>query len=323
MPRPLPPRICVAAATLGALALLLPAGAAAWDPPADAVVAELPFLQRDGAPPGRIYVDLAPQDSARRMPMQLDTGASAAVMTPRMARSLGVHVRRLKNTPYRKATILGRDLQFWVDVRYSDTGARTMEYGLLGGEFLSSFVLDLDWQARRVRFLDARKGRVPRSVAEAGEQVLPLAVVSNRPHVEIELNGHRVRALLDTGSDPPLMIRQRDAERYGVALRSVGDLHVTGVIADMHARLGRANVVLGNVRIDDVPVVAVATGFNQFDSTGVTLGQPVLARFAARIDYRSRRLWLRSVADPPAFPLQAESAPPSEPTAEPAPHATP
>jgi predicted aspartyl protease len=69
--------------------------------------------------------------------MFLDTGASKSVLTPRVARQLGVSVRRTKNTPYRRATRLGRDLSFYIDTRRTDTASRTgWEYGFLGGEFL-------------------------------------------------------------------------------------------------------------------------------------------------------------------------------------------
>lgn len=60
----------------------------------------------------------------------LDTGATFSVFTPLFVRSLGVTVRRTKSTPYRRATKLGRDLQFFVDTESSDTGSRTnWEYG--------------------------------------------------------------------------------------------------------------------------------------------------------------------------------------------------
>jgi hypothetical protein len=47
----------------------------------------------------------------------LDTGASFSVFTPLAARAAGVSVRRDKSSPYRRATRLGRDLQFYVDAR--------------------------------------------------------------------------------------------------------------------------------------------------------------------------------------------------------------
>ena len=108
--------------------------AAAGEPPADALIGELPFLVEPNASVNRIFVNLAPE-GRRELRMMLDTGAAPNVLTPLYARSLGILVRRNKSSPYRRSTVLGRDLQFWIDTRSSDTGSKTgFEYGLLGGE---------------------------------------------------------------------------------------------------------------------------------------------------------------------------------------------
>jgi hypothetical protein len=128
-------------------ALLLTAPLRADEPPSDAILADLPFL--DSGEANRVYVDLAPRGGKRRLPMLLDTGTDFSVFTPRAARAAGVRVRRVKGAPYRRATVLGRDLQFSVDVGSSDTASRTgWEYALLGGNFLAHYVLELDFRAR-------------------------------------------------------------------------------------------------------------------------------------------------------------------------------
>ena len=62
----------------------------------------------------RIILNLA-REGNRPLRMILDTGATFSVMTPLVARSLGVTVRPHKSTPYRRGTSLGRDLQFYID----------------------------------------------------------------------------------------------------------------------------------------------------------------------------------------------------------------
>ncbi|MCH6568251.1 MAG: nucleotide exchange factor GrpE, partial [Nitrospinae bacterium] len=105
--------------------------------------------------------DLAPQGRGKRFPLIVDTGATWSVITPLMARELGVRVRRVKQDPYRRATVLGRDLQFYVDTQSSDTGSKTgWEYGLLGGQFLAAYVVEFDF--------DACAERVPRAPARSG-----------------------------------------------------------------------------------------------------------------------------------------------------------
>ena len=83
---------------------------ATGEPPPEAVLADLPFLDPPDA--RTVTVDLAREGSARPFPLLLDTGAQSSVLTPALARELGVNVRRLKSTPYRRATRLGRDLQW-------------------------------------------------------------------------------------------------------------------------------------------------------------------------------------------------------------------
>ena len=166
------------------LAFLALAGCAAAraDAPAEAVRAELPFLE--SGEKNRIYVDLAPAGSARPLRLLLDTGANASVMTPGAAKAAGVRVRRDKRDPYRRKTVLGRDLLFWVDSRRTDTASRTgWEFGLLGGDFLAEYVVELDFAGQRVRFLDRDRFHVPASATAEGEAVLPLKIVSNRPPV--------------------------------------------------------------------------------------------------------------------------------------------
>mgnify|MGYP003401636285 CR=1 FL=1 len=63
------------------------------DPPDEAVLATLPF--DPAARPRSIVIDLAPKGNARRLPFQLDTGANTSVVSPRLARSMGVAARRV------------------------------------------------------------------------------------------------------------------------------------------------------------------------------------------------------------------------------------
>ncbi len=136
------------------------AAAQAQGPPPAAVVADLPFL--DSPDPSSIVIDLAREEGARPFPLVLDTGASFSTLTPRLARELGVRVRSTKRSPYRRATRLGRDLQFRVDARRGDMASQTgREFGLLGGNFLVEYVVEIDFPRRRVRFLDPDHYRLP------------------------------------------------------------------------------------------------------------------------------------------------------------------
>jgi predicted aspartyl protease len=237
------------------------------------------------------------------MPLVLDTGATRSVMTPGMARDLGVHVRRARTRPYRRPTRLGRDLQFFVDASSSDTGARGgWEYGLLGGEFLARYVLEIDCAARRVRFLDAGRYRVPEVPADDRETVVRLRTPANRPHAEVLLDGHAVRLLVDTGDPFSLWIPRARADGIGLALSPMAGLEVWGVRGPYRElSVGEVGELsLGGLRLARVPVIAAPSDYNQGDASGAALGMDVLARFVVRIDYPRRRLWLRESRPGPA-----------------------
>src|SRR5262249_7239479 len=151
--------------------------------PPDAIVAELSFL--DSREPNRIFLNLA-KEGDRDFRLMLDTGASDTVLTPQYARNLGVTVRRVRGRPNERRTRFGRPLQFWIDTQTSDQISRTgFEYGLLGGVFLGEYVLDLDFPARKVRFIDPDRWRVPESVSAPDEAVLPARIVGNRVFVDV------------------------------------------------------------------------------------------------------------------------------------------
>jgi predicted aspartyl protease len=275
-------------------ALLLAAQLRAEGPPPEAILADLPFLDSDEA--NRIYVDLAPEGKKKRLPILLDTGAVFSVFTPRAARAAGVRIRRTKQGPYRRATVLGRDLLFHVDVQTSDTASRTgWEYGLLGGNFLASYVLDLDFRARRVRFLDPKRFEVPESVDAPGEAVIPLKIVSNRPGLVITLNGEPTTVLLDTGVPDALVLSGRLARAAGIESAPLPGFSMASVLGDVESEFAEVErMQIGPFSFEGVPAGVAPRGWHNLGFPGDSvLGYDVLAQFYVRIDYHRKRLWLR------------------------------
>jgi predicted aspartyl protease len=226
-----------------------------------------------------------------RLPLIVDTGASYSVMTPGVARSLGVSVRAAKRSPYRRTTRLGRDLSFFIDANASDTSARMPEeFGLLGGNFLARFVLQLDFERRRAGFFEP----LPAPRPGEGEIALPLTVVSDRPHLEITVDGSPLRVLLDTGDPFSLSLMRPSARKLGIESSRVGGLVVWGVLGPLRVELGEARRVgIGPFELEQVPVLVHEGSYNQGDASGAALGVDLLALFDVRIDYAASRLWLR------------------------------
>ena len=91
--------------------------------------------------------------------------------------------------------------------------------GLLGGNFLAEYVVELDFEKRRVRLLDPKRYSVPREPEAPDEATLPLLRVANRPAVEIEVAGVRFPVMLDTGSPDGLIVDAELAASSEVARR--------------------------------------------------------------------------------------------------------
>jgi len=270
------------------------------DVPPEAVLAELPFLANPE--PYRIFVDLAPSDASRRLIFLLDTGATHAIATPRAARDLGIRVRRHKRDPYRRKTLLGRDVQVYVDTRYSDTGSRTgWEEAFLGGEFLAKYVVELDFSARRVRLLDPDRFEVPERVAGPGEAVVPMELRRNRPGIEVVVNGEPVVALLDTGAPPPLILSGEVADAAGLPASRLATFQTGSSVGPMTSELRRIpRLEIGPFVLDDLPAVVNPRGwYNLAMSRDSAVGYELLERFTVRLDYPRRRIWLRRRPDAP------------------------
>jgi predicted aspartyl protease len=289
---------------LAGLLLAAHPAAAGAEAPSDALLAELPFLAVPGLTGhAEVIVDVA-SPGARAFPLQLDTGAAESVVTPRLARQLGVTVRRNKGTPYRRATRLGRDLQFWIRARGSDTASTTgAEFGVLGCSFLAEYVLEIDYPARQVRFLDPERFAVPETGAGPGEAILPLRFSSNRPLLDVEVQGQGVEVVLDSGAAPGLVLGGSAAQRAGLAPRPASGLVVRGMLGEIGVELAEAGRVhLGPFELGPLPVLVAPRGlYQQGTASDSVLGHDVLSGFVVRIDWKRNRVWLRR--DPAAVPL--------------------
>jgi predicted aspartyl protease len=283
------------------------AAAQAEDPPPAAVVADLPFLDSFG--PSSIVIDLSRGEGARPFPLVLDTGASDSTVTPGLARELGVRVRSAKRSPYRRPTLLGRDLQFRVDARRGELTSQTgSEFGLLGGDFLAEYVVETDIPRRRVRFLDPDQYAVPEQAAAPDETVLPVRLVANRPIVGVEIDGHRLDLLLDTGTFYGVVIGGRVARAAGLESHPAPGLSVAGVKGEIGVEFAEARSVrLGTLEFHDLPVIVAPRGLHQQGTASDSLiGFDLLSQLTLRIDYPRKRAWLRREPGAPPIFLGAD-----------------
>lgn len=299
-------RILFAATALIGVSVLARPAAAGSDPP-DGVLGEFPFLEEyagGNVETGHIAIDLAKPGARRRMPMLLDTGADWSVMTPRAARAQGVSVRRVKSSPYQRSTALGRSIQFWVDTRSSDTGSRSgWELGLVGGQFLEHYVVELDYAAQRVRLLDPEVLPVATEPTRPDEIVVPLRIGGRRPYVQLELGSGSAWFLVDTGAPFDLEISEKQERKLGIEPDPDAE-QVEGLnwIGRDRGRLQRVGAVrIGSHQLSDVGLlVTLRDGSawrhtNQAGADAAVLGNAFLSRFHVRIDYPNERMSLTPV----------------------------
>jgi hypothetical protein len=248
-----------------------------------------------------VRVDLG--QPGRPLALLLDTGAFQSFATAGAARALGISLRRSKQSPYRRATRLGRDVELWVDTRRGDTGKTSEgDYALAGAPFLAAWVLELDFPGRRVRFLDPDRYGVPERAEGPGTAVLPLRRPGARPVVEIEVGAARVPAVLSTGAPGTLILPAGWAEGGAVSVdpAATAALDLPPGAGPMQAAVA-VRVGLGPFEERQVPLLLAPRGaWQEGPRSDAVLGVDFLKRFVLRIDYRRRRVWIRDGAAPPA-----------------------
>lgn len=267
------------------------------DSTADALVGEIPFFDTEDE--RAIYVDLAPRGQPSFV-LLLDTGAEDSIVTPRMARRMGVSVRAHRSSPYRKKTRLGRDLQFWVDTRGSDTAAeKGWEYGLLGARFLDDYVVEIDYPGRVVRFWDPRRYAVPEASSDPKERVIPFTRAGARILVEYELNGQRARAMLDTGAGMPGLLSVKAVENAGYTFDALDEgVLIQSVMGVRPSRYFRTDgFVFGDFVFEEAAFNVLPVMHNLGGPSGSLLGHDVLKHFIVTIDYPRRRILLERHSD--------------------------
>lgn len=167
----------------------------------------------------------------------------------------------------------------------SATVGRPIE-AALGGDFFRRFVIELDFVAKTLR-LHPRDSFV---APPAPAVLAPLRPVMGLMTTTLSVGGESVDAIVDTGSDPPLIVSPAPAGRLQL-LRSktVSTAPLGGVGGASIARITTApQVVLGGAAFDDVPVQAPPRSLG----VDANLGLGLLSRFHLWFDFGGQRMWL-------------------------------
>lgn len=176
--------------------------------------------------------------------------------------------------------------------------------GIIGNNFISNFVVEIDYAARTLTFHD------PDAYNLSGE--LDAVEIENRggiPFMKVELSmtGRDIVAgwfEIDTGSNRIFDINRPFAEAHklltalpkGRLVEGVGGAGVGGDTKYAEARIGRLKLGRHTITRPVVSISQDAEGFGASDAAG-TVGSDLLRRFTVVVDYRSKRMLLRPNAD--------------------------
>ena len=271
-------------------------GSADLSLPAAAVLADLPMLEV--ADSGCVYFDLAPVGEPS-IPVLLDTGFGPSIASRRALSQLGASAVEGKPNVYERNTLLGKPLRVHA-ARPQNERANDHRFIRLGGEFLRGYVLELDFESRRVRFLDRSLVSIPESVDAPDRAVVPLHIFNSRPTLQIQVNNRPVLVVLDTSASVPFWITPRELEKSAIDARG---LPVIAARSDDRpvVRLFETDAVkLAGFDLGALPVIVSKLGHaDAFGNNGQVIGLDVLKKFKLRLDITGKRLWLQRVDTSP------------------------
>lgn len=174
--------------------------------------------------------------------------------------------------------------------------------GLLGYDFFSRFVVEIDYRARTLSLFDPATSR---QTAE-GES-LPITLEGNTPHVSAKLlfSGNqnvRGRFLVDTGAEGALDLGALFVKKYGLLSRATRTVQgfVTGMGGRIALRFGQARAV----QIGRLTVTRPSIGLSETSHGAMAnpvqdgvIGGSLLSRFKVTFDYAHKRLTLAPTKD--------------------------
>ena len=310
-----PSRIAVA------LAMGLLSGAAT---PQQGVVAQSP-----GALVATIPFDLASRhvvinvkvNDSRPLAFVLDTGASAAIVSTSTAKELGLSLYGSVNTggagagrqsgqlvKGAKWSLVGLDgfsqpLSLALPLAILPSGLGREINGIIGGEFIRQFVVELDYQARSLALYDRRSFRydgkghaLPLEFTPDGHPVVRAVVtpVGGKPM--------EARFMLDIGSGLALALHSPFVTEHDLlsgpspTIRAIG---LGGAGGTSVGRLGRvASLQIGSFTIEN-PITLFSqdkAGAFANAALGGNIGAQIARRFRLILDYASNRVILEPSA---------------------------
>jgi len=244
----------------------------------------------------------------------LDTGATLTLLTPDIARRLGISPEA--NAPRSSMVTLGHQVGELPLVRLAslavgDAAVEDLQVGvftalphapfidgLLGGDFLQYFTLRLDYARSRLQLIPQDTPDTASPIAPSPPvavlSTMPAEVIDNHMLVQAMLNHTEpVTLLLDTGATYT-MLTPEAARRAGLQVtphRLMGLLKVVGGQQVRFPFVPIAALAMGQAVVENLQVGILATFPGTRPVDGL-LGGDFLEHFTLTLDYRAKRLQL-------------------------------
>jgi predicted aspartyl protease len=240
----------------------------------------------------------------------LDTGATRTLLTPDIARRLGISPE--PDAPRSSMVTLGSQegelpLVRLASLAVGDAAVEDLQVGvctalphapfidgLLGGDFLKHFMLRLDYARSRLQLLPPDTPDTSSHTAAAVLSPIAAEVIDNHMLVRAILNDTEpVTLLLDTGTTYT-MLTPETARRAGLRLtrqRPMGLLKVVGGQQVRFPLVSIAELAMGEAVVKNlqVGILAAFPGTRPVDGL---LGGDFLGHFTLTLDYRAKQLLL-------------------------------
>lgn len=253
---------------------------------------EMPFEFRDGM----IWVKVSTAGRSEPLNFLLDSGASMSVLDVGTARRLGTplgarqiaqgvngHASGFRVRDF-IATAGGVEVprnMLALDLAPVSAGCHRRIDGLLGADFFRDRIVQIDYAARRIRFLSRAELPVGHS------QMVPLAMRNGAPCVQVSVNGNAPAwTRVDTGCNSTLQWVAKGSKAAGNRGVSIG-------VSSRQASSISADIRLGATLFDDVRIGVHSRPI--FTGEAGLLGNGLLKRFSSvTFDLAGKRLLLRA-----------------------------
>ena len=172
-------------------------------------------------------------------------------------------------------------------------------HGVLGHSLLNGRIMQIDYQNRVLRFYSRPPfSKTSRQLNTSKRTVLSFRYADNVLIDEVFVNGKKVVANLDTGSDGTFKLTPAAVSYLGLEedfrrARVSASVGFNGVSENREGKI--SNVTIGGISADAPTVIFFGKGTGQDKKAwGINIGNAFLKAFVVTIDYRSKQVTLES-----------------------------